>query len=325
MPITVNTKGLSEIDIMMDLLSVKQDDYTYQLKPSVGKGLIKRYYQDGLWNVFIGNFQFIDEVRFQREPDLNNPNLFALTFQTIKTDEQYIHNRYGEIKKAAEGIHFFANGASLNSVWHKNTESRLVFLIFTKKWIEQLSNHFLYPAFINDVLSSKPDRMFHIGLNAEIKQNLQQMLQLPTSVSADFIPSYIYNKCIELVIHASSMAYYNMNEQSKRLSIHPDDLSVIEKIKIELITNYQTPPTLEDLVEISGMSKSKLQRLFRAIYNTSVYQYIKDIRMSKSMDLLLQGHSVTEVGYEIGYSSIPNFTNTFKQYFNILPGQVAVR
>ena len=44
---------------------------------------------------------------------------------------------------------------------------------------------------------------------------------------------------------------------------------------------------IKELVEITGMSKSKLQRLFQSVYGTSVYQFIKSVRMEKAMGLLM--------------------------------------
>ncbi len=325
MAINVNTNSISEFGDVLSQLSNKEGESIYRLKPNVGEGYLQQYKNDGKWDLYVGQFTFHVDIRFNRQPDFSRTDQFCLSFQTLKTDLNEDMSKYGNIRKASDGIIFFANGAALNSVWHRNTNCKLVNLFFDKSWLQELESSSLLPKLVLDSIKDNPEAMFHVELTSDMKHNLRQMLYLPSEVKGEFIKPYMYNKCIELIVQTASLVHYQLNLKSQNLSIHPEDLNIIEQVKINLINNYQEPPKVEDLANSTGMSKSKLQRLFKALLNTSIYQFIKDIRMEKAMELLMQGHSVTEVGYEIGYSSIPNFSSTFKEHFNIPPGQISQR
>ncbi|MCH5719530.1 helix-turn-helix domain-containing protein [Niabella hibiscisoli] len=69
-----------------------------------------------------------------------------------------------------------------------------------------------------------------------------------------------------------------------------------------------------------GMSRSSLYLKLKAITGESTTDFIKRIKFKKAAELLeTKAHSVTEVAYMSGFSSLSYFSTSFKQYYGVLP------
>ncbi|MFV0591367.1 MAG: helix-turn-helix transcriptional regulator [Draconibacterium sp.] len=321
MPRNVVSNHINKFNEALAQICSKTDELSYCLLPEIGTGKFKHYKRPN-WDLYIGDFKLVEDVRFQRLPNPDDAGNYGISFQTVSNDLDTSNWEKQDIKKAAEGLVFHSNNSTINTLWHRNTECSLVHWSFNRTWIKGIESELNFPEIIGQMLAEQENPMFHVPLSSEMRRNIREMFYLSAEIYSPFVEPYLYGKCLELFTQASGLIVQNVSSHNKKQHIHPDDFNVLEHVKIRLINNYQNPPAMGELVEQTGMSKSKLQRLFHATYHTSVYQFIKNIRMEKAMELLLQGYSVTEAGYDIGYSSIPNFSAAFKEHFNQPPGKI---
>jgi AraC-like DNA-binding protein len=69
----------------------------------------------------------------------------------------------------------------------------------------------------------------------------------------------------------------------------------------------------------------KLKSGFRETFGTTVFGYVRKLRMDKARSLLEIGDlNVTEAALEAGYCSLGHFAAAFKKRFGTLPGQYRV-
>lgn len=78
---------------------------------------------------------------------------------------------------------------------------------------------------------------------------------------------------------------------------------------------------VETVAEAMAMSKSTLSRKLKMLLNISISDYIKQYRLQKASVLLLQGHNVSEVAYQVGFESASYFAMCFKEHFNQTPSR----
>jgi AraC-like DNA-binding protein len=84
--------------------------------------------------------------------------------------------------------------------------------------------------------------------------------------------------------------------------------------------HMNTELTLPQLARETGFSVRSLSRLFQQKMNISFLQYLKLCRIIRGMELLLQTEqSISEIAYEVGYSSLSVFSNTFKELVGVRP------
>jgi len=98
------------------------------------------------------------------------------------------------------------------------------------------------------------------------------------------------------------------------------DIKRIYEVKDKLLSDIDTPPRLPELVKLSGMSESKLKRLFKQIFGKSIYNYYQGFRMKKAAYLLREENlSVSEVGYSLGFTNLSHFSRLFEAHTGIKP------
>ena len=116
----------------------------------------------------------------------------------------------------------------------------------------------------------------------------------------------------------------DQNLQNKRLK--DKDMRAIETAVEYIDSNISNTGTVNDLSKIAGVNTNKLQEGFQVIFGKTVNEYIRDIRLTKALNILSSGNkNVSEVVYELGLSSRSYFSKIFKEKYGISPRKVLSR
>lgn len=89
------------------------------------------------------------------------------------------------------------------------------------------------------------------------------------------------------------------------------------------------PITVADMAEHTGVSSRSLYTGFRKYRNTSPMLYLKEIRLNRVRDQLLQAEpgrvTVTTVAYQWGFGHLGHFTTDYKRRFGESPSETLAR
>lgn len=98
----------------------------------------------------------------------------------------------------------------------------------------------------------------------------------------------------------------------------------IEKLEHVIIENISNPDFgVQDMAFRIGISVSVLYRKIRLLKGTTVNEFVKKIRMDRSMRLLEVGiYRVNEVASLVGYEDSKYFSKEFRKYFGKTPKDV---
>lgn len=103
-----------------------------------------------------------------------------------------------------------------------------------------------------------------------------------------------------------------------------DFLKRVREILDENLSNEKFG--VSELAQKTGMSRSNLLRRIKKSTRLSASQFIRQERLKKSMELLKQTSlNVSEVSYEVGFSSTSYFIKCFRDYYGYPPGEVGKR
>ena len=83
-------------------------------------------------------------------------------------------------------------------------------------------------------------------------------------------------------------------------------------VKSYIDNNYENDLNLDLLSHFRFVSKYHMLRLFKKHYGLTPRQYLIDKRIEKSKEQLINGMSVTETCFAVGFESVGSFSTLFK-------------
>jgi AraC-like DNA-binding protein len=140
------------------------------------------------------------------------------------------------------------------------------------------------------------------------------------SVGETFKLLYLRIKSEELICRL--LMELEKRDEKHIYSLNIQDIQTIYKVKEHIIEQLETPPVIKELALSARMSPSKLKRLFRQIFGNSIFSYYQEFRMKEAAHLLKEGKlSVTDVGYQLGFTNLSHFSRVFKEHIGMKPKQ----
>ncbi|WP_026888643.1 AraC family ligand binding domain-containing protein [Clostridium beijerinckii] len=117
-------------------------------------------------------------------------------------------------------------------------------------------------------------------------------------------------------------------EQLIREYSNPVSEMIIQEASEEIKTvcdylenNYMENITLNQLSNLTGLSKYYLLHSFTKQKGISPYNYLQTIRISKAKKMLEQGVAPIDVAFKTGFTDQSHFTNFFKKLIGLTPKQ----
>jgi len=166
----------------------------------------------------------------------------------------------------------------------------------------------------------------------DITNNLGHILKLdlhsgPISSIIELLRRVSVNKMND-AYEASSIAYSFLMELYRYiLNIKTNDewpKSISSAINF-IDNNFQSPISLDNIVEASGLSKYHFTRLFHKSINVTPIQYLTNSRINKSIELLKNDKlSIEDIALNVGFSNGNYFGKVFRASLGISPGEYRI-
>lgn len=100
-----------------------------------------------------------------------------------------------------------------------------------------------------------------------------------------------------------------------------DFIDQAESIILENLSNEQFG--VSELAEIMNMSRSNLLRKIKKNTQLSASQFIRQVRLKKSMQMLKETSlNISEISFQVGFGSTSYFIKCFREYYGYPPGDV---
>jgi AraC-like DNA-binding protein len=105
-------------------------------------------------------------------------------------------------------------------------------------------------------------------------------------------------------------------------ALNTHDIQNIYKVKVQMLEHLERPPLIKELAVCANMSPSKLKRLFRQIFGNSIFSYYQEFRIKEAARLLKEENlSVSDVGFQLGFTNLSHFSRVFKEHIGMKPKQ----
>ncbi len=93
----------------------------------------------------------------------------------------------------------------------------------------------------------------------------------------------------------------------------------IVQAKLFIDQNYASKIDLHHISDEAYFSKFHFARLFKSIYGKTPHQYLTNVRIEKSMELLRCNYTISTVCDEVGFESLSSFSGLFKKLVGMSP------
>ncbi len=108
----------------------------------------------------------------------------------------------------------------------------------------------------------------------------------------------------------------------KRTKTKDRNLSVLKDMLLFIQKNYKNKVTLSDIAKSGSVSKSTCLVIFKKYLQDTPTNYLIGYRLKQAIKLLKANElTVTEVAFEVGFSGVSYFAETFKKNYGYSPSE----
>ncbi|MUV04689.1 helix-turn-helix domain-containing protein [Flavobacterium rakeshii] len=130
--------------------------------------------------------------------------------------------------------------------------------------------------------------------------------------------AYYRLKSLELLFYLFKNLSTRANITHQYLSKY--ELESVYRVRDRIAVSINKPFIQDELVKLSGMNVIKLRKIFMQVFGKGMYSYYQHLRMQEAARLLREEHlSVSETGYQLGFSNLSYFGRLFERHFNMKP------
>ncbi|WP_250227693.1 helix-turn-helix domain-containing protein [Anaeropeptidivorans aminofermentans] len=160
-------------------------------------------------------------------------------------------------------------------------------------------------------ISEKP---FIMRAGLSIAHIFSELYNVPEKIR----PSYHKIKILELLLFLSTVDA--PVTECERPYFHRNQVEKIKRIMAFLIEQPQKHYTLTELSSMYDISLTAMKQCFKAVYGTSIYNYMRTYRMNAAAVMLkTTDDSIGEISSAMGYDNPSKFSAAFKEIIGIAP------
>jgi AraC-like DNA-binding protein len=327
--ITLQFKHTSYLEVLKSLsmqLQIGLRDGCLYLPESIGEGHLQVVELPNGLEVLLSDIHFKSDVTFKRER--SDDYFCILHFNDVELSDpiHFVRNGKQMFDKGTRraGVAISSNANDMSFTIKAKTKARSINILLPGKWINSNLNQYNELQVLSRFNSLRNTLTHPEPFDAQNRILFDEIFQ---PASGNPLHEMIVKNRIMLLLEHFLARIYRKMQQEKEVpprKIKVTDMSKLMEIEALLVSDFsQPPPTILLLAERTGMSVSKLKSAFKRVYGTGIYEYFQKNRMQKARSMLLTGqYNVKEVGTQLGYTNLSNFSLAFKKEFGVLPSQV---
>lgn len=280
---------------------------------NLGEGYMTGFTWGNDLRMMIRNYYLKEEIVLERKneiPEGQENVIFFLTSIFNSSIQQ-------QEKIVAEQPNVFIAMQSVSSVlaMPQNTFFRSITISASREYLNQFFSELKHPI-VSNILSSKDTFVYEIGISPAMITTASEIIH--QSIPESLENHYHKLKCEELLCHIFSLLL--QREETPSSGIHIKDIKALYAIKHHLQSNLDKAPNISQLAKEAGMSEPKLRKIFKQTFGKGVFEYYQYMRMQEAARLLKEKHlSVSEVGYQLGFTNLSHFSRVFEEHIGLKP------
>lgn len=276
----------------------------------------------------IADFKLAQDIYLSRKPLVEE--FYILRFDEfeisknlmLKIDNEYIW----EARQQRNSILLTSSLFDLACMASEGTATKSIIVLITKEWFSNYIDINDMSEILKKYLKLKTSNYNFTHFDIEYKTLFNEITgdSRDDEISGSIIKSRIMI-LVEKFLNELSQKLHTIKENDK-IKISSDEVKRLMEAESYLVKQSCAPaPSICSLSRVAAMSTTTLKTKFKKMYGYTLYEYFQKSRMQRAKVMLLTGkYSIKEIGSQLGYSNLSNFTIAFKKEFNRLPSQLLV-
>ncbi|ANQ51170.1 helix-turn-helix transcriptional regulator [Flammeovirga sp. MY04] len=152
--------------------------------------------------------------------------------------------------------------------------------------------------------------------NAEIESRVRALIKNLDKENRKH--TFFFTKAMEIVELLKGKIE---NDADKfKSNIHPEDLKLMLELRDTHLSDFTEIPNLTELSDKYGMSVSKLNRLFKSIFDKPILQFYNQQKLEEAhRQIVYTNKSLTEIAIDLNFSHVGHMSSSFKNHFGYAP------
>jgi AraC-like DNA-binding protein len=310
----------SVLNKLAELLGTTCEDGYLKVPEDKGKGYLRGFFLGNSLGMMIRDCEFNTDLLVKRNFNLNPHERVLMSFNNILTPNNML-NPNRQIQERANiqnlpSVQIGKGKLNLEMFYPSHTNFRSILVAIYVRDLKKLLGSQIENSILRSILENENPVLFEEIITPAIQKVALEVTEnkIPKALNT----FYYRLKAEELICLV--FAELLKRENTPMHAINEVDAAQVYQIRSKILAELATPPNLAELAEIAGMSKSKLTRLFKQIFGESMFNYYQSFRMREAARLL-QAHKLTvsEVGYEMGFTNLGHFTRVFEAHLGMKP------
>lgn len=294
-------------------------DNLLEIPKSMGEGFVRRITFSEDFRLLMHRYTLKEDFVIQRNSAVEMNDLLSIFFYNNEQSLAMNYNEDGYVpfsQNSNSAVQVTTNDFSSTIRFPANTPTQYMVVGITASTLKTLLSIENANSTIKTITTEKASFLFFESMDAEMKLLLKNIAN--TTMTDALSHFYVQIKVLELLYLLFSRL--SIREDKSYRSINNADAEKLMMIRNEILQDLSSPPILNELAQMAAMSATKLNQLFKQTFGDSIYNYFQTARMEEAAFLLKQANrSVSETGYELGFSNLSHFSRLFKKHFGMTP------
>ncbi len=238
----------------------------------------------------------------------------------VSGEIEYRVNENSYVLKAGEGL--FCNADAIHSgSMHDGQDCDYVSLTFHPRFLYGYEGSVIRRKYVEGIIESPALSSLRLTAGIPWQEEALESLQKIYVLLVEKPELYeLEVQRLLLGIWAGLYRHYG-DEVKKAPPEDPEKLQRLRTLLSFLHSHYAEKITLEDAARQVNLCKSECCRFFKRQMGLSLFDYLLDYRVGKSVELLKSGCSVSQAGLEAGFRNAAYFAKVFRQRTGRSPSQ----
>lgn len=300
-----------------------RDNYL-TIPASMGEGYIRKVSLGNNFRLLIHSYKLKEDLIIKRNPTTQPNDLLSIFFYSNEQPLDLVYNQERPVKfsqKNESAIQVTTNDLSSVIRFPANTKTQYVVVGITSSNLNSLLGLQKPNRVLQTITRGIGSFLYFESMNLDTIRILENIAAI--NMNDDLSNFLVRIKVQDLLYHLFHKL--SARENALQKTINNADAEKLFAVRNIILTDLSSLPLINTLATTVGMSETKLKALFKQTFGDSIYNYYQKLRMEEAAFLLKQsGYSVSEVGYQLGFTNLSHFSRLFQRYYGSTPKKYSI-